>query len=434
MHAGGQETVGQLLAEQVEKADVVLVNKTDLATEDELTTTEEVVLSLNPNARIIRSLFSQVSPLEILPEIPRKLKYPDCGQGLNYRWVQNEDQLQIRVKVAPGTTSKEVRFNLGRNWVEVWVADETVPRLQGKLFGGLRGLEEWLWELNGVGEERHVSIFLEKLEPAMWEDIWEKPKAGMAPFQHEPSEPSEPSECDAKSMFHGIRPPRPKRSVSLSRPDTSARKRLGIHTFVYERRRPFNSKRLQQLIDAWPLPVNMKTTFKLEDLGADVQQTDLKTVLLPVLRSKGFCWVDSDPLKVQEWSHAGRTFTLQSQDWWWGVLREDQLQFQVSYPGAKAIYEKAQQKWKAEWGDRRQELVFIGGADMVEEQISMLLDSCLLTEAEFEEFRQSTAGVYPDDSFFGIDGLIRRLGEDPEEFRRRGKVPPGTFQDTPMQS
>lgn len=99
-------------------------------------------------------------------------------------------------------------------------------------------------------------------------------------------------------------------------------------------------------------------------------------VLKPVLRSKGFCWVDSEPLRVNEWSHAGRSLSVlpkaieslrghrSRQDWWWSVLKPDQLNFQIcpglirldyqiyvqlqGYPGAKGIYERARQdKWQA---------------------------------------------------------------------------------------
>ena len=55
-----QELTSQLLVTQVEFADVVLLNKTDLLGDDDLKTVEATLAKLNPSARLIRCSFSQV--------------------------------------------------------------------------------------------------------------------------------------------------------------------------------------------------------------------------------------------------------------------------------------------------------------------------------------------------------------------------------------
>jgi len=456
-HDGGFETVGQLLAEQVEKADAVLVNKTDLASPEELATTERVVRALNPDGELLRATFGRVSPIEILPEIPRGLKYPEFGRGTNYRWAQNEAVMQLRVKVPAKAKSKDVTFNIGRTWVEVWIRGEAVPRLQGKLFGRLRGLDEWLWELDGEGEDRHVAVFLEKSQEGLWEDLWERPKPGEAAPVHEPAEAID-VEAGAQEEVQGTHGEHGHEGHegheghdghegheghghegheghghghSHSQPTTAA-ERFGIHSFVYQRRRPFSSRRLQQLIDAWPVPAENKQAFSLEDL--DLEEGSSATsgaaaVLKPVLRSKGFCWTDSDPLKVHEWAHAGRTLSLLPTDWWWSVLKEDQLKFQISYPGAKKRYEQIKEdKWDDEWGDRRQELVVIGGPSMSEDDITALLDTCLLDDDEMAEYAKQTENIVPPDTYFGIEGLLRQMGEDPATFGKERQADLGGVQ------
>ena len=106
----------------------------------------------------------EVSPIELLPDIPQGLRYPEfgrgrealwalaklvacdacdaCAPGKNYRWAQNPQALQIRVKVAalrivfaacwtlkqslgplkvpPETKSKDVDFDIGRTWLQIW--------------------------------------------------------------------------------------------------------------------------------------------------------------------------------------------------------------------------------------------------------------------------------------------------------------------------
>lgn len=423
-HSGGYETVAQLMAVQIEKADVVLMNKTDLATEDELRTSEEVIQALNPEGSVMKATFGRVSPIEILPEIPRGLKYPEFGKGLNYRWAQNEEVVQIRVKVPADTKSKDISFNIGRVWVEIWVAGERVPRLQGKLAGRLKGIEEWIWELNGEGDDRHLAVFLEKTIPGMWEDLWEKPKEGEKQQEHEPlaaGEAESTTEAAESSMADVLRlggiPGKAVTTVVCP----ANHNRFGIRSFVYKRRRPFNAKRLHALIEDWPLPSKNKESFSLYDLqpGPEIEAESgkVEVAMKPVLRSKGFCWIDSEPLKMNEWAHAGRTLTVLPKTWWWSVLEPDQLKFQVSYPGAKGEYESIRKdKWHSECGDRRQELVFIGGPDMDEKTILQLLDDCLLTDQEFQQFSEETEGISPPATYFGIEGLLRQMGEDPAKY------------------
>ncbi|CAE8601070.1 unnamed protein product, partial [Polarella glacialis] len=428
----GFETVGQLLAEQVEKADLVLMNKADLATEEEMKTTEEVVRALNPDGKVVKATFGKVSPLDILPPIPRALKFPDFGKGRNYRWAQNDQVVQLRVKVSADARSKDISFSIGRTWLEMWVKGEAVPRVQGKLSGRLKGIEEWIWELDGEGDDRHVAIFLEKSKEGPWEDLWEKQKVGEPMQEHEPgTAPSASAAAETHGhdhghdQGHGDGHDNDHGHAHESGKHTTAETRFGIQSFTYEKRRPFSAERLQRLIEDWPLPQKNKQSFSLKDLKpgpkAKANPESLKAAMRPVLRSKGFCWVDSEPLKVHEWSHAGRTLTVLPKDWWWSVLEPDQLNFQVCYPGAKGVYDRIrQERWQEEWGDRRQELVFIGGPDMSQQAITQILDECLLSDAELEEFRQRTAGVSPPATYFGVEGLLRQMGEDPANYGKGG--------------
>ncbi len=61
-----RRTIVNLLTDQVEFANVILLNKTDLVEEDQLRLLEGMLIKLNPEARIIRTTFSQIDPKEIL--------------------------------------------------------------------------------------------------------------------------------------------------------------------------------------------------------------------------------------------------------------------------------------------------------------------------------------------------------------------------------
>ncbi|MEM8969579.1 MAG: GTP-binding protein [Bacteroidota bacterium] len=64
--AQDQRTIVNLLTDQVEFANVILLNKTDLVDKNQLRLLEGVFTKLNPDARIIRTTHSQVDPKEIL--------------------------------------------------------------------------------------------------------------------------------------------------------------------------------------------------------------------------------------------------------------------------------------------------------------------------------------------------------------------------------
>jgi len=64
--AEDQRTIVNLLVDQIEFANVILLNKTDLVDEEQLKVLEGMLIKLNPEARIIRTSHSKVDPKEIL--------------------------------------------------------------------------------------------------------------------------------------------------------------------------------------------------------------------------------------------------------------------------------------------------------------------------------------------------------------------------------
>jgi G3E family GTPase len=63
---GDDRTIADLLTDQVEFANVIILNKSDLVTPRELQTLKGAIQKLNPSARIIESTYSKVAPESIL--------------------------------------------------------------------------------------------------------------------------------------------------------------------------------------------------------------------------------------------------------------------------------------------------------------------------------------------------------------------------------
>jgi G3E family GTPase len=117
------------------------------------------------------------------------------------------------------------------------------------------------------------------------------------------------------------------------------------------------------------------------------------------LRSKGFCWFApsqwnsgsanaADPWRhdtAMYWSHAGKHFSITAAGKWWDTISREQMKQYLSEQELERILRD--DFVSEEFGDRRQEIVFIGlGLD--EEKIRSALDACLLTEKEMGIYRQ----------------------------------------------
>ncbi|MBD7989883.1 zinc metallochaperone GTPase ZigA [Ochrobactrum quorumnocens] len=124
----------------------------------------------------------------------------------------------------------------------------------------------------------------------------------------------------------------------------------GVHSFVYRARRPFDPARFQSFIDrSWP----------------------------GVVRAKGFFWLATRPDYVGELSQAGALVRTNKRGRWWTAVPR-------SYWPADPEWHQAMQPYlDAEWGDRRQEIVFIGVSPMDKANMIAELDACLVPEQCF---------------------------------------------------
>ncbi|MCO5730185.1 GTP-binding protein [Rhizobium sp. SSA_523] len=128
----------------------------------------------------------------------------------------------------------------------------------------------------------------------------------------------------------------------------------GIRSFVYRARRPFDPARLHAFIQqSWP----------------------------GVIRAKGFFWLATRPYHVGEISQAGAMVRTQKLGLWWDSVPREQWPQDQDFRDGLARY------LDPVWGDRRQEIVFIGSGEMDEHAIRDRLDTCLLPDSRFEPDR-----------------------------------------------
>ena len=214
---------------------------------------------------------------------------------------------------------------------------------------------------------------------------------------------------------------------------TRHEQRFGITSFIYTSRRPFHPQRLEENIlqkyfvepdfmdeddeendneekmeeemtedekkelaemekklaaekEAKLLELQAKASEKAKQRRVDMGE---------LLRSKGFLWIASTNNVMGGWQQAGNVIRLETEDYWMCEQRE---QWEDNEDVAKAIMKDLKKPNGEEWeyGDRRQELVFIGQA-LRHEFIQAELDKCLLTNEEMmlgpEGWRETMEGV-----------------------------------------
>ena len=131
---------------------------------------------------------------------------------------------------------------------------------------------------------------------------------------------------------------------SLCQNKTGCTDEYGISSFVFEERRPFNRARFMEFLRS-QYPASL-------------------------IRAKGYIWFSDADADVQLFEQAGRNSSVTEVSYWIDALVEEQKQaFLAENPDVK-------ENWDEEFGDRENQIVFIGkGYDQA--QIRSALESCL---------------------------------------------------------
>lgn len=124
----------------------------------------------------------------------------------------------------------------------------------------------------------------------------------------------------------------------------------GITSFVYNARAPFDPAKLHAVLNG-PLP--------------------------GTIRAKGHFWIATRPDWAAEFSLAGAMSSVTPLGRWWASVPQERL---PKHPEAQA---EIARNWAEPWGDRRQEIVFIG-AGLEREAICAKLNDALVDTTEFE--------------------------------------------------
>ena len=199
----------------------------------------------------------------------------------------------------------------------------------------------------------------------------------------------------------------------------------GIGSFIYRARRPFHPERLFDMLEKYFLIIEPSPMLeedgseseqeaceskkvKLEDSQDEVMEAEVDeveegdddeevdeeeliksrlvakkaSVFADVFRSKGFIWIANRPDVMGEWAQAGSTVTISPVGRWFASLPKEEWSAQMDPEAVERIMKDFDEDVCI--GDRRQELVIIGQISGKEEEITKLLDSCLVSNEEWD--------------------------------------------------
>ena len=124
----------------------------------------------------------------------------------------------------------------------------------------------------------------------------------------------------------------------------------------------------------------MDTAPEIPDNKTIVANKRAHPLFAKLFRSKGELSLATRPGRAGEWSQAGAMLTIQGGRPWFITLPEEEY-----LTGSEEIDELVKHDIAkgGEWGDRRQELVFIG-EDLDIQGIEKVLDTCLLNDKEWD--------------------------------------------------
>ncbi|KAI6312626.1 hypothetical protein MCOR30_010507 [Pyricularia oryzae] len=204
------------------------------------------------------------------------------------------------------------------------------------------------------------------------------------------------------------------RKTITPKPETEE---YNVRNFVYRRQRPFHPLRLYKLLfdkfilqlehpeedddqdeeedeekdedDEWEEANSDQEEQEADPLDAPSNEAILANkraspLFARLFRSKGEFFLATRPHRAGEWSQAGAMLTMTGGRPWFATLPESEYLTGNADIDALVMHDLES---GGEWGDRRQELVFIGEKLDIP-ALERVLDACLLTDEEWKKWQK----------------------------------------------
>ncbi len=149
----------------------------------------------------------------------------------------------------------------------------------------------------------------------------------------------------------------------------------GISSFVFRSKKPFDPERFWNYV-----------------------QNNFPNV---IIRSKGLFWLASRPEQALIWGQAGGSLKADSAGVWWSSMSFEKRIRNLTFIENQDQIEK---DWHKDFGDRKNEIVFIG-QDMDEQQIKSNLNACLSSDEELntQKWKDGYDDTWPVERAYALE-------------------------------
>jgi G3E family GTPase len=354
--------VPELLSEQIEAADVLVLNKVDIAGEEQVSIASKLVKAMNKKASVFEVTFGDITVRDVIGAPSINTDSDDCTDP-----------------ECTDSSHSHSHEHADNSCDEPSCDDPTHDH-----------------------SHSHEHADATCTEPSCDDPTHDHSHS----HDHDGATCTDPTHDHSHSHDHdGATCTDPTHDHSHSHDHSTSMDALGISNFVYKSDRPFNAIRLMAVLHTWPVPVkdclDLDLLAEASKEGFELDGNTQRSPFVGILRSKGFCWMAptmwhgaaSDAWRhntAMFWSHAGKHFGVTTAGKWWGTIKKEQM---------KGLFTKNMKEYERiieedfvseEFGDRRQEIVFIG-ANINATEITEALDECLCTDEEMEAYREDLA-------------------------------------------
>ncbi|GAB0137669.1 hypothetical protein EsDP_00005926 [Epichloe bromicola] len=359
-----ERTVSDLMVDQIEFADVIILNKIDMTSEETREEAKSLVKKLNHRARVIECCRGKVDVAEIVNTGLFKLDVAQSGYG----WLQDLHAMTVREVngrnvLTPKPETEE--YN-----VQSFIYTRYRPFDPRRLFALLH------------------DKFILQLEHS--DDDEEDDENEMDQDTHERAE----SHADTDVDMDGSEGPPSTGSASGSDGRDSSSEHSD-KTGASTERSGAPSLCGEPLKQAGE-DANMNVDDDMVMPSDDVILANKRAhpTFRRLFRSKGEYFLATRPHRAGDWSQAGAMLTMTGGRPWFCTLPPEEYM-----TGDDEVDSLVQHDMKkgGEWGDRRQELVFIG-EKLDHANLERLLDECLLTDEEMDKWTTVMRDERLDDS------------------------------------
>jgi len=287
-------TIAELMMDQVEFANIVILNKGDLVTETQQSDIHEKVACLNPKAKLVSALHCKIDVMEIL----NTSLYKDQEDF----WVtstKQADAIEERAARGGGPEACTARFDIA----------SFVYRAR-RPFHPVKLNENFL----------------------------------------------EPFFMDERGLLYADAVP-------------------SLDETKYRQKEKTEEEKQKEMEEKKGLEIERK---RIQDEALEKQKKRNET-MGELLRSKGFMWIASSHGVIGDWQQSGNVLRMEAEAAWMAEKRAQWEGTEEEEEAMKELTKPDGEEW--EYGDRRQEIVFIGHG-MKRDVIRKLLDDCLLNDEE----------------------------------------------------